>query len=155
MRQTPVDLADIRGDFLREDIAKNGCCGAAELLKLYAWTMTKYHRVVHLDMDSLVLANMDELFEYDADLVYTCDEFMRNDQTNVCPVQGGFLLVRPDRKVFDELIDVVVQGDFRDASGWGGTGIGWWWGGATIQGKLTFNVYAYSWTLCGASLCCI
>jgi hypothetical protein len=36
-------------------VKSNGCCGHLELLKLHAWAMTDYHRVVHLDMDSFVL----------------------------------------------------------------------------------------------------
>ncbi len=36
----------------------SGCCGANEFLKLWAYTLTEYHRVVHLDMDSVVFRNM-------------------------------------------------------------------------------------------------
>jgi len=38
---TPVNTSAIRFDFLREKIDKNGCCGAAELIKL-----TSYRRVI-------------------------------------------------------------------------------------------------------------
>lgn len=34
---TPVNTSAIRFDFLREKIDKNGCCGAAELIKLNAY----------------------------------------------------------------------------------------------------------------------
>ena len=47
--------------------------------------------VVHLDTDSLVLQNMDELFSLEASLVYTCDYNMQNTnqraQFKPCPVQ--------------------------------------------------------------------
>ena len=33
---------------------KGGCCGPAELMKFFAYTLTDYHRVVHLDTDVLV-----------------------------------------------------------------------------------------------------
>ena len=65
-KQLPVEVKDIQGKVLREKISSNGCCGAWELLKLYAWTLTEYHRVVHLDVDSLVLQNFDELFADDS-----------------------------------------------------------------------------------------
>ena len=87
----PIALTDIGqpGEFLREHIAGSGCCGARELLKLYAWTLTDYHRVVHLDMDSLVLQNMDELFSLNASCVYTCDYNMmgRRRADGACAVQ--------------------------------------------------------------------
>lgn len=37
------------------------CCGADEFIKLHAYTLTDFHRVVHLDADTLVLHPMDEL----------------------------------------------------------------------------------------------
>lgn len=37
------------------------CCGADEFIKLFAYTLTDYHRVVHLDADTLILHPMDEL----------------------------------------------------------------------------------------------
>ena len=64
-KKLPVEVEEIQGKLLREKISSNGCCGAWELLKLYAWTLTEYHRVVHLDVDSLVLQNFDELFDDD------------------------------------------------------------------------------------------
>lgn len=40
----------------------SGCCGASEFLKLWAYTLTDYHRVVHLDMDTIIYQNMVILF---------------------------------------------------------------------------------------------
>jgi hypothetical protein len=134
-RDTPVNVSAIRGDFLREHIEENGCCGAAELLKLYAWTLTEYHRIVHLDMDSLVLETMDELYDLDKDMIYTCDYGTVVDASVTCPVQGGFFVVRPSRELYNDMIDVVLEGNFVEWGGWGDTGIGWFWGGMTIQGE--------------------
>ena len=96
------------------------------MLKLYAWTLTDYHRVVHLDMDSLVLQNMDELFSLSASLVYTCDYNMmgRKRKDGVCAVQGGFVIVRPSYEIFDGMVNVVKEGNFIQgrASEWVG---GW------------------------------
>ena len=101
-RDIPVDITDIQGTFLREHIAKSGCCGATELLKLYAWTLTDYHRVVHLDMDSMLLQPMDELFDKeDKTFMYTCDYGMTNKMLKACMVQGGFLLLRPNVTEFE------------------------------------------------------
>lgn len=46
-RETPVQVKDIEGDFLRQNIEKNGCCGEKELVKLEAYTLTQ-HPIVAL-----------------------------------------------------------------------------------------------------------
>jgi hypothetical protein len=149
VKPPPVATHDIATAFVRQHAPKSGCCGLAELLKLYAWTLTEFWRVVHLDMDSLVLGPMHELFARDASLIYTCDYNMMNQKTRakhpeaVCPVQGGFVVVRPSRLAFDTMVAVMREGRFgagvkSGASGWNGTGIGHWWGGVTFQGLVPF-----------------
>ncbi|GAB5031602.1 Hypothetical protein NocV09_00601550 [Nannochloropsis oceanica] len=138
-RDIPLDINEIQGDYLRERIAKNGCCGATELLKLYAWRLTDYHRVVHLDMDSLLLQPLDELFDLSGkDFLYTCDYGMMTRGSKACPVQGGFLILKPNEEDFKRLVNTVKLGDFRAGSAWGGEHIGWYWGGMTIQGLLPY-----------------
>ena len=147
-RPLPIDPARIEGDFLRDlwskDSTKGGCCGAWELLKLYAWTLTEFHRVVHVDMDCLLLQPIDELFDLDVSLVYTADYNMMNDnqrRNRMTPaVQGGFLVVRPSAAVFDAIVAVSQAGRWggKLGSGWEGTGVGHWWGGNTIQGVLPY-----------------
>jgi hypothetical protein len=52
---TPVNVSAIRGKWLREHINdKAGCCGAAELIKLYAYRMVEFDWVIHLDADVLI-----------------------------------------------------------------------------------------------------
>ena len=36
------------------------------------------------------------------------------------PMQGGFLVVRPDLDVYKEFVGIVKKGDFQQGSGWGG-----------------------------------
>lgn len=48
-------------------------------------------------------------------------------------VQGGFLMVRPSERVFQEYIDIVLEGNYIENHGWGGK-YGWAFGGAQIQG---------------------
>ncbi len=62
IRDTPFNVTDIKLQFLRENVVKSGCCGEKEYLKLYAYTLLEYPIVVHLDLDSLVLKPMDDLF---------------------------------------------------------------------------------------------
>ena len=141
-RDVPIPVSQIEGTYLRERIKNNGCCGERELLKLWAYTFTQYHRVVHLDTDSLVLQNMDELFDATGEYhrfgaLFTYDWNMARRGKNP-PVQGGFLVLKPNLTAFEELNGIVRKGDFRSGSGWGGTGAGSYWGGMTIQGLLAY-----------------
>jgi len=62
IRETPFNVTDIEGTFLKEHIVKSGCCGEKEYLKLYAYALLEYPIVIHLDLDSLVLKPLDDLF---------------------------------------------------------------------------------------------
>jgi len=153
-KQLPISPERIEGSFLRklwteptekfpDPTMRGGCCGAWELLKLYAWTLTEYERVVHVDMDCLLLHPIDELLSIDASLVYTADYNMMNDnqrKNKLTPaVQGGFLVVRPSLDVFQALVALMQKGKWGGkCSGWECTGVGHWWGGATIQGLLPY-----------------
>ena len=58
-----MNISAIRGDFLREKIDKNGCCGAAELIKLSSYLLNSYDFVLHLDADTFFTgASIYELF---------------------------------------------------------------------------------------------
>ena len=57
-KKLPVELADIQNRDYAEKMKNSGCCGADEFLKLWAYTLTEYHRVVHLDMDSIIFKSM-------------------------------------------------------------------------------------------------
>jgi hypothetical protein len=161
-----VNVTDIRGDFLRERITKNGCCGEKELIKLEAYTLTDYPIVVHLDLDVLVMKPMDDLFDMmlassvhdgkvDArryanilmqypeqttpdriNAFFTYDYNMVGVHTHYKPVQGGLIVLRPDLKVYEEFRQIVLEGDFR--SGDGGPG---GWGGKVgpFHGSMTFQ----------------
>jgi len=100
----------------------------------------RYHRVVHLDMDSLPLQNMDELFAGARSLVYTADYNMGYKPHP--PVQGGFAVVAPDAAVHAALWALVRKGAYRKGEGWNKSGIGRFWGGATFQGLLPYYFYA-------------
>ena len=51
------------------------------------------------------------------------------------------MVVRPDVAIFEEMIEIVRVGDFKKGKGWGGTGIGNWWGGATFQGLVPYYYF--------------
>ena len=63
IKETPVNPSEIKGQFLRTHVVKSGCCGEKEFLKLYSYTLVEYDIVVHLDLDSLILQPLDDLFD--------------------------------------------------------------------------------------------
>jgi hypothetical protein len=63
-RFTPVAVKDIQGDFLREHIHSNGCCGEKELVKLEAYTLIQHPVIVHMDLDTLILKPLDAIFDW-------------------------------------------------------------------------------------------
>jgi len=171
-RNTPVAVKDIQGDFLRENIEKNGCCGEKELVKLEAYTLIDHPVVVHLDLDVLILKPMDALFDMmisssdgggigaatstiDAKNgvpmmwpekesgVKTVNAFFTRDYNMARPhkpnkaCQGGFLVLRPDMKVYDEFVEIIRIGDFRQSGGWGGK-VGPFYGSMTFQGIIPY-----------------
>jgi hypothetical protein len=162
IRDTPVPLQDIQGDYLRERVPNNGCCGDKEFVKLHAYTLVEHPVVVHLDLDTLVMKPMDDIFDLMIDgtigatnnnnnekkidvafndpidttstqqqginAFFTRDYNMANHGMKHVGVQGGFLVLRPDIKVYEEFQEIIRLGDFRKNGGWGGMGFGPFYG---------------------------
>jgi len=153
MKDSPVAKKDIEGEFLRKHIHREWCCGEAEFIKLYAYMLSE-PVVVHMDMDFAIHQPMDDIFNVmlsnDPVTVQAAksriplerptdswpertDAFMTRDWPQVMPgrkagYQAGFLVVRPDKQVFDEIVAVIKKGDyvegFQHENGWGGAGYG-------------------------------
>ena len=141
--------------------ATGSCCGEKELIKLEAYTFTDHPIVVHMDLDTLVLKPMDSIFDLmlgkssDAtsttvdrmwkeetipetiNAFFTRDYNMVPPRTKYKPVQGGFLVLRPDMAVYQEFVEIIKTGDFREHSGWGGQ-VGPFYGSMTFQGIIPY-----------------
>lgn len=135
-RRLPVELDEIENQDYANNMKNSGCCGADEFLKLWAYSLIEYHRVVHLDMDSIIFQNMDELYNMDKEMIYTGDYNMKAGSP-VAPAQGGFLVIRPSLERFEEFRAIIRKGD-HGGKGWGGSHIGNFWGGQTIQGIIPY-----------------
>jgi hypothetical protein len=96
-RDTPVAVKDIQGDYLREKIEKNGCCGEKELVKLEAYTLIQHPIVVHLDLDVLIMKPMDALFDWM--LVEPQQSLVHYDTTGI-PIMWPKLEVPPKPNAF-------------------------------------------------------
>lgn len=67
--------------------------------------------------------------------------FILLSTVNTWYLLGGFLVVRPSRQRFEELKAIIRKGDFGP-KGWGGSKIGNFWGGQTIQGILAYYYHS-------------
>jgi hypothetical protein len=96
-RDTPVAVKDIQGDYLREKIEKNGCCGEKELVKLEAYTLIQHPIVVHLDLDVLILKPMDALFDW---MLVEPQQLLVHYDTTGIPIMWPKLEVPPKPNAF-------------------------------------------------------
>uniref|UniRef100_A0A7S3HGE2 Uncharacterized protein n=1 Tax=Spumella elongata TaxID=89044 RepID=A0A7S3HGE2_9STRA len=135
-RELPVRIDEIQNQDYAQKMKNSGCCGADEFLKLWAYTLTDYHRVIHLDMDSIIFKNMDQIFNIDKEFLFTGDYNMKGN-CKYPPVQGGFLVVQPSMQTFEDFKEIIRRGN-HGAKGWEGSHIGNFWGGQTIQGIMPY-----------------
>jgi len=63
IRDTPFNMTAI-DNFELVDSQRIGCCGEKEYLKLYSYLLLDYPVVVHLDLDTIVLRPMDDVFDF-------------------------------------------------------------------------------------------
>jgi hypothetical protein len=150
LRPNPINITSIPSPIYQQLIQENGCCGASEFTKLYAYTLTDYDIIVHLDNDVLLLHPLDELFDSiteqkQLELIYTRDHIQvnLNEPRNAkkLPIQGGFFILRPNLDRFHEMRALIHTGNFTREDGWFHSKIGNFWGDSTIQG---FMSYVYS-----------
>jgi hypothetical protein len=171
IRPSPVLLDDIRPGWYRDHVEMENCCGSAEFIKLYSYTLTEYPITVHWDMDAALFQPMDDLFDailFDKDsprgqqarrnldlqhphrpLPDRIDAFFTRDITSAQPweirqgVQGGFLVARPNQQHFDRYIEFIKQGNYTPAGR--GNDKGWdGFGYGGFQGAMAYQgVVAY------------
>ena len=73
-------------------------------MKLHAWNMTEYERLVYLDADALVLQNTDHLFTelYMPTRWHLASVLIPMPKTNL--TLSGFFVIQPDELVFQTLL---------------------------------------------------
>jgi len=86
IRNTPFDRKEIKKEFLREHIDRASCCGEKEYIKLYAYTLVQHPVAVVLDLDSLVLRPLDDLF--DAMVLDDGGDVGSSSSSSAIPVHG-------------------------------------------------------------------
>jgi len=134
--QRPLpDLNLVRSVSFRREVRHGGYCGYAEMLKLEAYRMIDYDRVVVMDTDMLVHDSFEELFNRNETTIYTAPFGDKAESAEL--LQGAFLVIRPNVQRYDEIMDVWYGGNFS-GQGWNLSGIGYYYGGSTVQGILPF-----------------
>jgi hypothetical protein len=148
-----------------------GCCGEKELLKLEAFLLPTKIAVL-VDMDVLILKPLDHLFDLilfnlhpdrreDESRNRTSRHLMWpqraipddvwflfvNDYAMVWaeekkPTQGGFAVLKPNRTIYTEIVDIVREGDFDPDRGWRNQS-GVFWGSTTFQGLMPYYFQYY------------
>lgn len=157
--KSPISPAEIKGEYLRNNIESEWCCGSDEFIKLYAYTLPE-PIIVHTDIDFLFLQPMDDLF--DAILFPKespqgrvsrsrialespgegfpdrIDAFITRDWPQVIPgrkalYQAGFLVARRRPETLTEAVEVIREGNYKEGydlrNGWGEGGYGGFVGG--------------------------
>lgn len=163
IEESPVKPSEIQGEFLRNNIHTEWCCGADEFVKLYAYTLPE-PLLVHVDIDFAFLKPMDFLFDAilypkdspegkkarsqiplerpEEELPDTIDAFITRDWPQVIPgrkalYQAGFLVARRNPQAMEEAINVVREGNYVEGytlkNGWGAAGYGGFVGGKNAR----------------------
>jgi hypothetical protein len=161
IKDVPFEMSDIQDEGLQQAIPLQGCCGEREFLKLYAYTLVGHEIVVHLDVDTLVLQPLDELYDYmlglkrhkiktiPSDLVipevvdffftreYNTPPSITTDRTKF-GVQGAFFISKPNITLFDEMVALLKVSKFKYTLGWDHRLYGGYYGSAQVQGFLSY-----------------
>jgi len=170
IRKTPIDRNEIRNEFYKKTVEAEVCCGIAEFIKMYAYTLVQHPVVVHFDLDKIIMQPLDDLFdaiiyhynsmegifsrkrietEWPEDhLPKKIDAFFTRDYTSSWPwkkiagVQGGLLVLRPSQKVFQKYMDIILEGNYTSGfdNNCGWGGLGY---GGWIGAKAFQGVVAY------------
>jgi hypothetical protein len=137
----PVQEDEIENTLFAQQFKSSSKEGMFELMRLWTFAFTGYHRVVYLDVDSLVLRNLDELFDDDhLELQYTGD-FEHKEHSPAVPIRDSFLIVKPSIDRFEQIKSMIKKGK-HNRNGWFDSRIGNFWGGQTLKGLLPYVYYA-------------
>lgn len=165
VKPSPVLLDEIQPGFYKDHVESENCCGSAEFIKLYAYTLMEHPVTVHWDMDVAIFQPLDDLFDsmlYSKDssegkrsrqnlevqhphrpLPDQIDAFFTRDITSAQPweerqgVQGGFLVSRPSMTDFEDYLKFIREGNYVRGRGNGKGWHGLGYGG--FQGAMAYQ----------------
>ena len=153
-KPAPVELADIANPDYARVIDGSGCCGHKEFMKLYPLTLTEHPIAIFMDLDTILLKPLDHLFdilllsssnappyhiptaEWNTTVHHPVDAFFVRDYNmnsaflpmSEFPFKVASSYIGLNQTVFDEMKDLIRQGDFQPGRGWTADG----WGGIQV-----------------------
>jgi hypothetical protein len=137
--KNPIEAHEIQNKRIADEVTRDGAMGISEMVKLVVLTWHQYDTILFIDADVSFHKNFNELFDVPASLGWTMGGWESEK------INGGFLVFRPNygngTQHFVNMIEILREGDFRPGSGWRGSGIGWTYGGRTIQGILPYYYF--------------
>lgn len=137
--KAPLDPTQIRNPQIAKEIITDGAIGIDELLKLnvFDWG-DEFDIVVLVDCDVMFHKPFPELISR---ITGKALRWTKGGWA-IERINGGFLVIEPKgdtgKRHRREMLDIILEGDFRPGTGWRGSGIGWTYGGRTIQGILPY-----------------
>jgi hypothetical protein len=98
-------------------------------------------RAVPDDAPSHIMHHPERPIPDDVWMLYTSDYVMVDPDDLIKPVQGGFAILKPNRTIYEEVLEIVREGNFEEGYGWGGEKgprTGYFWGVKTFQGLMPY-----------------
>lgn len=138
----PVYIKEVRGLEFLQYARNDGYYGIRDYIRLNAFNLVEHPVVVVLDLTTLILQPMDQLFAPLIGVETSMKAFYAKDYSAVTvqTLQTGidFLIAKPSVSVYDELIGRLREERFQGEKGWGGLGFGGFNGAMTTGGLLRF-----------------
>lgn len=126
--------SEIRNEQIRSETFSDGSIGYSEFAKLNAFVTDYFDKILVIDTDIMFFKMFTELIFIDQAFAWTQGGWAGEY------INSGFVVVNPKspyaRKHLENMVELIREGDFRPGSGWRGKGIGWTYGGRTLQGVL-------------------
>jgi hypothetical protein len=168
IRAPPLEASEVRNKQIAKEIVTDGAIGIAEMCKVYGFVMTAYDRVVMVDADVFFHQGVEHVLRDFDGTAFSLGDHLRKSGSSADRrrgdrgyqrdpsigwtkggweserINGGFLVFNPHslgERHFTGIVDIVKEGDYRLGSGWRGSGIGWTYGGRTIQGVLPYYFF--------------
>eukprot|EP00934_Nitzschia_sp_Nitz4_P009052 Nitzschia sp. Nitz4//scaffold16_size188269//78434//80084//NITZ4_001793-RA/size188269-augustus-gene-0.77-mRNA-1//1//CDS//3329538523//9042//frame0 len=170
VKPSPITPDELPEGYLKNHIEQENCCGSAEFIKLYAYTLMDHPISVHWDMDVAIFQPMDDLYDSmlypssspigrqarsrlelqhpERKIPDKIDAFLTKDITSSKPwekrqaVQGGFLVARPQEGILERYMAFIREGNYTKGRGEGTGWYGMGYGG--FQGAMAYQgVVAY------------
>lgn len=86
-----------------------------DFYKLHAFCMITYTKIMFLDADMMIDGNIEHLFEYEHDFVYS--------DGPGSPVNSGMFICKPNLLTYKKIQQFVLDGNFDMTNGWNNNGI--------------------------------